>query len=150
MAVATSAAPALISVVLSYPRADLVGLDAFRVDVQDHRADSASWVKTVVSALAAAPSSSVVPLFSPEVVPSSVFLDEKQNLYVDFPAAGLASSSAGVELETLTIKALLKSIAATMPEVKAVKFLADGTDRETLFGHVDIRRFFPVRHLSGE
>jgi hypothetical protein len=150
MASKGTAASATVSVWLAYPRADLTGLDSVRLEVHDRRDEISTWAKTIVAALTVAPNSGVAPLFSPGAAPTSVFLDERQNLHLDFPSDILSSVSAGVEMETLTIQALLKSIGATMPDVKGLKILADGADRETLFGHVDIRRFFPVRQLSGD
>jgi hypothetical protein len=44
----------------------------------------------------------------------------------------------GILLEELTLSSLVETLAANMPEVKRVKFLVDGRERETLAGHADL------------
>lgn len=145
---AAANALAEVSALLSYPRWDLTGLDSFQVGLPDTRSKLSTWVSAIVSALSRPPASQAVPLFPPDATPTSVFLDERQNLYIDFPSSVTDHGPAGVELETLTLEALLRSIGANVPNVSAVKILVNGDDRETLWGHVDIRRFLPVRPIS--
>ncbi len=143
----TSAGPAGVTAVLFYPRADFRELDSFSIDLPDDRGRLPVWVSALIGALSKAPSPDVVAVFPPGLLPSSVFLDSQRNLYIDFPGAPLSGIAAGVERETMTIEALLQTVGANVPGVRSVKILVDGRDRETLFGHVDLRQPLPIRPL---
>lgn len=145
----TKPSPDRVSVLLSYPKVDLSGVDSARVEVPDRRVNISDWAKTIILALSESPNPSLVPLFPSGIEPTTVFVDEAQNLYLDFPSS-VVSVQGGVESEILMLKALFQSIAETMPTIQGVKFLIDGEDRESWGGHVDIQRFFPIRPLSNK
>jgi hypothetical protein len=50
----------------------------------------------------------------------------------------------GIEPETLTIDSILQTLAANFPQIEQVRFLVDGEPRETLNGHADLMRTYPV------
>lgn len=71
------------------------------------------------------------------------FYDDQQRLlYLDFNSALVAGDTGGSAMETLTLGALLRSIAVDFPEVEAVQILVDGLEVETLHGHVDCTKPF--------
>lgn len=62
--------------------------------------------------------------------------------YADF-SGELAQGLAGSSQEILTLYAIVDSLAMNVPEIKRVAVLVNGRERETLGGHVDVRRPLP-------
>lgn len=58
------------------------------------------------------------------------------------------SHPSGVEVETLTILSILGTLHANIPQIEQVRFLVDGEPRETLAGHADLLRTYPVRDTT--
>ena len=56
----------------------------------------------------------------------------------------------GIEPETLTIDSILATIGANFPQIEQVRFLVDGQPRETLNGHADLLRTYPVSGTTSE
>ena len=54
----------------------------------------------------------------------------------------------GVEPETLTIDSIIGTLYANFPRIVQVRFLVDGQPRETLAGHADLLRTYPVADTS--
>jgi hypothetical protein len=50
----------------------------------------------------------------------------------------------GIGPETLTIESIVGTLYANFPRIEQVRFLADGRPRETLNGHADLTRTYPV------
>jgi hypothetical protein len=50
----------------------------------------------------------------------------------------------GVEVESLTLLSILGTLHANLGEIEQVRFLVDGQARETLAGHADLLRTYPV------
>ena len=50
----------------------------------------------------------------------------------------------GIEPETPTIESIVGTLYANFPRIEQVRFLVDGRPRETLSGHVDLMRTYPV------
>jgi hypothetical protein len=50
----------------------------------------------------------------------------------------------GIEPETLTINSIIGTLYANFPRIEQVRFLVDGRPRETLSGHADLLRTYPV------
>jgi spore germination protein GerM len=72
------------------------------------------------------------------------FYDEEQRtLYLDFNEALVGEEMTGTTTERMTLAAILRTIAVDFPEVKAVQFLVNGLEVETLGGHLDLTR--PLR-----
>jgi hypothetical protein len=130
---------AMITASICLPVRDLSRVEIFSVELPDRRSELAPWVDTLVSALSTPPSDSAVAVVPVGLRPRHVFVDEQQTLYVDWPAAFAESPPAGAEWELLTVKALARTLVENVPGVRAVKILVEGADRDTLWGHVDIR-----------
>ena len=54
----------------------------------------------------------------------------------------------GIEPETLTIQSIVGTLYANFPRIEQVRFLVDGRPRETLNGHADLARTYPVANPS--
>jgi hypothetical protein len=50
----------------------------------------------------------------------------------------------GVEVESLTLRSILGTLHANLPQIEQVRFLVDGQARETLAGHADLLRTYPA------
>jgi hypothetical protein len=50
----------------------------------------------------------------------------------------------GIEPETLTINSIIGTLYANFPRIEQVRFLVDGHPRDTLAGHADLLRTYPV------
>jgi len=74
------------------------------------------------------------------------FYDEDLHLiYLDFNSALVSGDTGGSAMETMTLGALLRTIAVDFPEVMAVQILVDGLEVETLQGHIDCTKPFRPR-----
>jgi spore germination protein GerM len=50
----------------------------------------------------------------------------------------------GIEPEMSTIESIIGTLYANFPRIEEVRFLVDGRPRETLNGHADLMRTYPV------
>jgi hypothetical protein len=50
----------------------------------------------------------------------------------------------GIGPETLTIESIIGTLYVNFPRIEEVRFLVDGRPRETLNGHADLLRTYPV------
>jgi spore germination protein GerM len=74
------------------------------------------------------------------------FYDEGLHLlYLDFNSSLVTGDIGGSAMETMTLSALLRTIAVDFPEVELVQLLVDGLEVETLHGHVDLTRPFRTK-----
>jgi len=58
------------------------------------------------------------------------------------------SHPSGVEVEQLTLQSIIGTLHANLPQIEQVRFLVDGQPRETLAGHADLLRVYPVRDTT--
>ncbi len=63
---------------------------------------------------------------------------------VDTTPAFADGHRSGIFVEELTVASLVQTLAANLPQVKRVKILVDGKERETLAGHADLATFYDV------
>lgn len=63
---------------------------------------------------------------------------------VDLNAAFAEGHRSGVMVEEMTIASMVESLAMNVPEIKRVKFLVEGKERETLAGHADLGMTYDV------
>jgi hypothetical protein len=61
---------------------------------------------------------------------------------VNFTGAFAASHPSGIETESLTVLSICATLHANLPQVKEVRFLVDGQQRDTLAGHADLTRTY--------
>lgn len=64
---------------------------------------------------------------------------------IDLRGTFVNSHPSGVEVESLTIASILGTLHTNLPQIEQVRFLVDGQPRETLAGHIDLLRTYPVR-----
>jgi len=77
----------------------------------------------------------------PQTKLRSLFLDfNEATAYVDFTETISRYSSGGSTGEVLSVYSVTNSIIDNFPEVKLVKILINGEEKETLNGHIDLTR----------
>lgn len=63
---------------------------------------------------------------------------------LDMSPAFADNHRSGALIEEFTVTSIVASLSANMPEVKQVKFLIDGKERESLAGHADLLGVYDV------
>ena len=74
----------------------------------------------------------------------NVYLINNNTLVVDTTSQFADNHPSGILPEEMTITSLIETLSANLPEIARVKFIVDGTERETLAGHVDLMSFYDV------
>jgi hypothetical protein len=69
---------------------------------------------------------------------SDVYIVNQSLAVVDLNDTFAEGHRSGVWEETLTVDSMIATLSANMPEIKQVKILVDGKERETLAGHADL------------
>lgn len=67
-----------------------------------------------------------------------VYLTSDGLCVVDLNTAFAEGHRSGILVEQMTMASMVETLSRNMPEVRRVKFLVDGRDRETLAGHADL------------
>jgi hypothetical protein len=63
---------------------------------------------------------------------------------IDLRSTFVNQHPSGVEVESLTLRSILGTLHANLPQIERVRFLVDGQARETLAGHADLLRTYPA------
>ncbi len=63
---------------------------------------------------------------------------------IDLHSTFVNQHPSGVEVESLTLRSILGTLHANLPQIEQVRFLVDGQARETLAGHADLLRTDPA------
>jgi hypothetical protein len=63
---------------------------------------------------------------------------------IDLRSTFVNQHPSGVEVETLTLRSIVATLHANVPQIEQVRFLVDGQARETLAGHADLLRTYPA------
>ena len=73
-----------------------------------------------------------------------VFITSDGLCVVDLNGTFADGHRSGVMVEEMTVASMIESLAMNVPEVKRVKFLVDGKERESLAGHADLGMTYDV------
>lgn len=73
-----------------------------------------------------------------------VYLMNGDTFVIDLNSKFADAHRSGIFVEELTMLSLVKTIAANFPEIRRVKFLVDGKERDTLAGHAGLKQFYDV------
>jgi hypothetical protein len=120
-----------------FPKTDLSGVQQFVLQLPNSRSVATAWVAALLAELSRAPAG-YPPVFQSPITPRSVFLNDQGTLFVDFPSEALDAQNGGVEVESLSLVSLTKTLISNVEGAKKLKILANGADRETFWGHVYI------------
>ncbi len=69
---------------------------------------------------------------------------------VSLRSAFVQNHPSGVEVENLTLRSIIGTIHANLPDIQQVRFLVDGQPRDTLAGHADLLRTYPAVDTTGQ
>jgi spore germination protein GerM len=97
-------------------------------------------VKAVLQELIAGPKGPALPTVPADVKVREVFIDGQGTAYLDFSEALSRANPVGPWAEMLTLRSIVQTLMANVPEIKRVQILIEGREMETLAGHMDIRR----------
>jgi spore germination protein GerM len=70
----------------------------------------------------------------------AVFITKSGDAYVDLSREARVAHPGGTVDELLTVYTIVNALTVNLPAVTAVQVLVDGTEVDTLSGHVDLRR----------
>lgn len=77
----------------------------------------------------------------------NVFLVNNELCVVDLNAAFAEGHRSGILVEQFTLASMVETISANFPQVRRVKFLVEGQERETLAGHADLMNMYEVQKV---
>jgi spore germination protein GerM len=97
-------------------------------------------VKASLQELIAGPKGNALRTVPAEAKIREVFMDDQGTAYVDFSEALSQAHPGGPWAEMLTLRSIMQTLVANVPEIKRVQILIEGREVETLAGHMDIRR----------
>jgi hypothetical protein len=75
------------------------------------------------------------PAVPPETRVQHLFLSDQGTIFIDFSNTLEANHPGGVLNELATIYAIVNSLTYNLPEIRQVKILIGGVEKETLAGH---------------
>ena len=96
--------------------------------------------KASLQELIAGPTSAALRTIAAEVKIRELFIDDQGTAYIDFTEALSQTHPSGPWAEMLTLRSIMQTLTANVPEVKRLQILVEGREVETLAGHLDIRR----------
>jgi len=104
-------------------------------------------VRQVIDALVSGPSTSKgISAIPPGTQLFSVMVDaDSGTVYLDFSSELVAAHPGGSAAEYCTIASIVRSVGENFPEVLRVQILVDGSQVETIAGHVRADQPFPVK-----
>ena len=126
-----------LSIWFASPQEDALVAERRRVP---QGATSFERAKASLQELIAGPRSDALPTISAEVTIRELFIDEHGMAYIDFTEALSQTHPGGPWTEILTLRSILQTLSANVPEIRRVQILIEGREVETLAGHLDIRR----------
>lgn len=128
-------------VVLLYP-CEADGLLApFQAAVDVSETTQQEMTDLVRSYLATVPGGNMVNPFPERTALRAFYLEENGRAVVDLDQ--WAFEGGGTDTETYRIYGIINTICYNYPEVRSVKLLVDGQERETLLGHIDLLSYIP-------
>lgn len=127
-------------IVLLYPGSDQL-LHPYKSFIENNDNNSSELEEVVREYLNLNPSPDLVNPFPQNTKLRAVYFVGEDRAVVDFYS--MASDGGGVEEETFRIYGIINTINFNFPEIKAVKIIVEGQEKETFMGHVDISNFIP-------
>lgn len=125
---------------LLYPGEDQ-NLHPFSVFIEE-KDNKASEIEAILTEyLTQSPSNGLVNPFPPNSKLRAVYLLGESSLVVDL--SSMCADGGGVEEETFRVYGIINTLNFNFPEIKSVKIIIEGQERDTFMGHLDISGFIP-------
>jgi spore germination protein GerM len=81
-----------------------------------------------------------VSLIPPGTMLRAFYATDRGDAFVDVSSEIVSGHAGGSSTELLTVYAIVNAVTANLPAVQRVQILIDGSEVNTLAGHVDLRR----------
>lgn len=94
----------------------------------------------VVNVALQAPRAPLLPAVPAGTTLRGFYIGDDGDAFVDLGGDGLKTAGGGTTAESLAVYAIVNTVTANLPAVKRVQILIDGTEVDTLAGHLDLRR----------
>lgn len=107
-----------------------------------HSESIAEFGRAIVQGLIDGPSDGLLPTIPEGTGINAFYITASGTAYADLAGAVSENHPGGVGSELFTIYSIVNTLILNIPEIKAVKILIDGKEKETLAGHIDLR--FPL------
>lgn len=134
-------ADAMLTVMVYYPSDKGMTLQPVRIRL---RADAQLLAKEAVSALfSTSPDPGHALLGSLRL--KALYIDHSGTAYVDLSPAAPGGIHASAWQELMTLYAIVNTLTANFEEIKAVRFLLEGKEAQTLAGHISLAGYFEQR-----
>ncbi len=101
--------------------------------------DPASKGKGIIEQLIRGPGKNLTQTLPANTVLRDFFIAEDGTAYVDFSDELTVGHPGGVQMELLTLYAIVNSLVFNIDQIDKVKLLVNGREATTLAGHIDIR-----------
>jgi Sporulation and spore germination len=115
--------------------------------VLHHQSGGAALGKTIVKALIRGPSTGMTRTIPANTLVRSFFVTADGTAFVDLTGDIRNGHPGGCRSERMTLFSIVNSLTLNVPEIKTVKFLINGLERETLAGHLDTTEPFSANML---
>lgn len=96
--------------------------------------------KAVIMELVKGPHSDLISPLPPGTQLRQLYIDGQGIAYVDFTAELRDRHPGGSNAELLAVYSIVDTLACNFEQIKQVKILVDGSEVDTLGGHIDLRR----------
>jgi sporulation and spore germination protein len=77
-----------------------------------------------------------------------VYIVNDKTAVIDVNSLFADAHRSGILVEELTVTSMIQTLAANLPGITRVKFLVEGSERETLAGHADLSNFYDVSAVA--
>lgn len=102
-------------------------------------------IKQVIFELIKGSENGYLPSLPSETKLREVFVTEEGIAYIDFSKEIYQQHPGGSQGEIISVYAIVNSLIYNFPEIKKVKILIEGLEKETLNGHIDLTKPFSSR-----
>jgi hypothetical protein len=110
-------------------------------------ADPTTFGRQIMLALLEGPRTTASRSLPEETELRAFYLGEEGTAYVDLDENVSRRHPGGVTLERLSIYSLVNSLVLNCEAIKAVRILIEGSEAQTLAGHIDLQRVFNANML---
>lgn len=95
--------------------------------------------RNLIKALISGPHEELVPTLPPETSLRGLSIDNYGTAHCDFSIELIRGHPGGSSAEIMTIYSVVNSLVFNFPQIKRVKILIEGKERDTLVGHISIK-----------
>lgn len=113
----------------------------------EHSPDATRHAQAIIGALFNPPRQNLVRTIPPGTRLRALYVTADQSAYVDFSKEIQENHPGGCAAEIMTIYSIVNSLVLNSPAITKVKILVDGSESETLAGHIDLSRPFKANLL---